>query len=118
MKGNMSLFKIKAQVLLLVLCCFSGLAHAQLLDSLSLDTTTAFTSLEEALKQPENVIKLSLRRKKLKVFPPEIFKFPNLQYLDLSKNDIEELPSEIGNLKNLQTLIMSKNELTTVPAEI
>jgi Leucine-rich repeat (LRR) protein len=111
-------FKLRGIVCILLLSCCVKSAQAQLLDSLSLDTTTAFTSLEEALKQPENVIKLSLRKKKLKVFPPEIFKFPNLQYLDLSKNDIEELPSEIGDLKNLQFLILSKNALTTVPSEI
>jgi leucine-rich repeat protein SHOC2 len=93
-------------------------AQVSLLDSLTLDTLTAFTSLKEALKDPDKVIKLELRKKKLKTFPKEIFQFKNLQYLDLSKNSITEIPAEIGGLKSLQMLIMSKNELETLPKEI
>src|SRR4051812_46486990 len=71
-------------------------AQVGLLDSIRLDTLSGFTSLEEALKHPEEVIKLELRKKKLKAFPPEIFQFTNLQYLDLSKNNITEIPAGIA----------------------
>jgi Leucine-rich repeat (LRR) protein len=94
-----------------VLFSSKTIAQTQLLDSLTLDTLTAYTSIEEALKHPEQVIKLELRKKKLKTFPSEIFKFTNLQYLDLSKNNIKEIPSEIGTLKNLQYFSISKNGL-------
>jgi Leucine-rich repeat (LRR) protein len=114
-------FKIKSYYLLFTLF-FSlscGLeAQTQLLDSLTLDTLTAYTSLSEAMKNPDKVIKLELRKKKLKKFPEEIFKFKNLQYLDLSKNSIKEIPAEIDSLKYLQILILSKNELETLPKEI
>lgn len=93
-------------------------AQIQLLDSLTLDTLTAFTSMDEAMKHPEQVIKLELRKKRLKKFPPDIFKFINLQYLDLSKNDIEELPAEIGQLKNLQYFAISRNGLQEFPYQI
>lgn len=93
-------------------------AQNQLLDSLTLDTLTAYTNLQEALKNPELVIKLELRKKKLKEFPMEILKFPNLQYLDLSKNDIKEIPAEIGQLKNLQYFAISKNGLESLPPQI
>lgn len=93
-------------------------AQNQLLDSLTLDTLTAFTSIPEALKHPEQVIKLELRKKRLKEFPPEIFQFPNLQYLDLSKNNISELPEEIGTLKNLQYFAISRNGLEELPHQI
>ena len=73
-------------ILLLVFCTSKLFSQTVLLDSLTLDTMRAYTSLEEALKNPEKVIKLELRRKKLKSFPMEILKFPNLQYLDLTKN--------------------------------
>ena len=69
-----------------------------LLDSLTLDTLTPITTLEEALKHPEQVVKLVLRKKKLKTFPAEILQFTNLQYLDLSKNNIRELPADISKL--------------------
>ena len=93
-------------------------AQTVLLDSLVLDTLTAFTSLQEALKNPELVIKLDLRRKKIKVFPTEILQFTNLQYLDLSKNSIDELPIEISQLKNLQYLAVSKNGLQELVPQI
>lgn len=89
-----------------------------LLDSLTLDTLTAYTSIEAAMKDPEKVIKLELRKKRLKSFPMELLKFPNLQYLDLSKNDIKDLPSEIGQLKNLQYFAISKNGLQDLPLQI
>ncbi len=89
-----------------------------LLDSITLDTLTPFTSIEEALKHPEQVIKLELRKNKLKTFPTEILKFTNLQYLDLSKNNIKEIPNEIEQLKNLQYFAISKNGLEELTPQI
>lgn len=105
-------------MILLVFISTGAFSQTVLLDSLTLDTLKGFTSLEEALKNPEKVIKLELRRKKLKSFPMEILKFPNLQYLDLTKNDIKELPAEIAQLKNLQYFSISKNGLEEFPPEI
>jgi Leucine-rich repeat (LRR) protein len=89
-----------------------------LLDSLSLDTARLYTDLSLALKNPEGVIRLSLRKQKLKEMPLEILQFKNLQYLDLSKNNIKELPPEIGNLKNLQYFSMTKSALEIFPPEL
>lgn len=94
------------------------LAQEGLLDSLTLDTLTAFTSLEEALKNPDQVIKLELRKKKLKTFPKEIFQFKNLQYLDLSKNYITEIPADIKALTSLQYLSVARNNIVELPNEI
>lgn len=93
-------------------------AQVPLLDSLALEQADEFTNLDSALKSPENVVKLVLRKNKLNEFPKEIFFFPNLQYLDLSKNKIKEIPQEIVKMKNLQKLIISKNNLTSIPHEI
>ncbi|MBL0330482.1 MAG: leucine-rich repeat domain-containing protein [Bacteroidetes bacterium] len=111
-------FLKKRLIVLLVFISTGAFSQTVLLDSLTLDTLKAFTSLEDALKNPEKVIKLELRRKKLKSFPMEILKFPNLQYLDLTKNDIKELPAEIAQLKNLQYFSISKNGLEEFPPEI
>jgi len=98
---------------------FSAPLSAQrLLDSLALDTMRGHTDLASALKDPDNVIKLVLRKQKLKAFPPEILQFRNLQYLDLGKNDIKELPDSIGALKDLQYLHLSRNEIEYLPKEI
>ncbi|HEY0031331.1 MAG TPA: leucine-rich repeat domain-containing protein [Bacteroidia bacterium] len=110
---------IKTAIILLFFFSFQKMnAQKVLLDSLTLDTLTAFTSLEDALKNPEKVIKLELRKNKLKTFPMEIFKFPNLQYLDLSKNYIKEIPEEIGQLKDLQYFAISKNSVQEFPTQI
>jgi Leucine-rich repeat (LRR) protein len=103
---------------ILLFFLFTGsyyLAQIPLLDSTTLVNSEEFTDLLEALKEPDKVIKLVLRRQKLKEFPKSIYKFKNLQYLDLSKNSIKELPDSITQLKNLQYLIVSKTGLETLP---
>lgn len=100
------------------LCTANFFAKAQLLDSLSLDTLTGHVSLQEALKEPEKVVKLVLRKQHLKTFPKEIFQFKNLQYLDLSKNSIREIPDSIGTLTQLQYFSCSKNGLMRISKEI
>ena len=106
-------------VILLFLSSAFGFAQQSiqipLLDSLKLATYQEYTDLAEALKEPDNVIKLTLRKKKFKEFPKELYKFKNLQYLDLSKNSIKELPDSITQFKNLQQLIVSKCGLETLP---
>ena len=83
-----------------------------------MDTTQIYTSLEQALKNPQKVYKLSLRKNKLKKLPPEIITLTNLRFLDLSKNKIVVIPAGIGELKNLQQLILSRNHIETLPKEI
>lgn len=100
------------------LCSFRSAAQTQLLDSASLYSMEAITDLQTALQKPDSVIKLVLRKKHFKQFPPEILTFKNLQYLDISKNSIPELPDSIGTLKNLQHLACSKTGLQRVPNSI
>ncbi|MCW3077443.1 MAG: hypothetical protein JWO32_2052 [Bacteroidetes bacterium] len=92
--------------------------QSQLLDSLSLAACHEYTNLDEALKNPESVVKLSLRKKKYKTFPSKLYVFTNLQYLDLSKNSIDELPDSITVFKSLQYLICSKDGLKRLPNNI
>ena len=77
-----------------------------------------FYDLEEANINPEKVYKLSLTWEKLEEFPQSIFKFINLQHLDLMDNKIKIIPPEISKLKNLQILFLSNNKLSTLPEEI
>jgi Leucine-rich repeat (LRR) protein len=107
----------------LTLCCLCILfqthfVQAQLLDSIALSKTEEYTNLDSALKHPEQVIKLVLKKQHLKSFPKEIARLKNLQYLDISKNTIEELPEEIGQLTQLQYFICSKTGLLRLPKEI
>lgn len=111
-------------IALLILC--SGRISAQqvaaptlpLYDSITLDTMIGYTDLETALQNPEKVVKLTLRKEKLDQFPAELWKFPNLQYLDLGKNNITEVPDSIDYFTNLQVLHLSKNKIEFLPREI
>lgn len=88
----------------------------QLLDSAALDSAREYTSLEEALKHPDQVYVLNLKRERLKEFPAEILQLKNLNVLDLSRNKLEELPSELGQLQYLQHIDIEKNRFETFPA--
>jgi leucine-rich repeat protein SHOC2 len=117
MKKNPVLFYKKIS-LALFFFCLTLVSRAQLLDSLSLDAATTYTNVQEALKEPDKVYKLVLRRQHLKSFPKDILKLTKLQYLDLSKNSISELPDSIYVLTDLQYFACSKTGLKSLPKEI
>jgi Leucine-rich repeat (LRR) protein len=77
-----------------------------------------FTSLEEALAAPKDSVYSLKLKDRLKEIPPEVFQFPNLQWLDLSKNRLREIPPEIGMLKKLKKLILERNKIEALPPEI
>ncbi|MDI1354614.1 MAG: leucine-rich repeat domain-containing protein [bacterium] len=93
-------------------------AQPALMDSVTLALYPTYFDLSEALQNPDEVIKLNLRKKKLKEFPKEVLLFKNLQYLDLSRNDIKTLPDSIVVLTQLQYLIVSRTGLETLPRNI
>ena len=94
------------------------LSKEQLLDSAALAAAPTYTNLQEALKEPGQVLKLVLRKQHLKSFPAEILKLKKLQYLDISKNSISELPDSISVLTDLQYFACSKTGLKSLPKEI
>ncbi|HEY4800293.1 MAG TPA: leucine-rich repeat domain-containing protein [Bacteroidia bacterium] len=101
--------------LLLATCCS---VSAQLIDTTALMAQPIFDNLTEALKNPSQVFRLSLRGKKLKKFPMEILQFKNLQELDLSKNKLDSIPGLIGTLPYLETLDLSNNKINYLPDSI
>ena len=77
-----------------------------------------YTSLSEALKEPEKVYRLALGGKQLTHLPSEIGKLTNLKVLHLWGNKLKELPSEIGKLTHLEDLVLNRNQLTELSPEI
>jgi Leucine-rich repeat (LRR) protein len=77
-----------------------------------------YESLEEALAAPKDSVFSLKLKSRLKTVPPEVFQFPNLQWLDLGSNRLKKIPPEIGMLKNLKKLILEKNKLEALPPEI
>ena len=124
MQFNLSAFYYTGHFLfryLLMACSFFLFyikAQGQVLDSTALAEAFTYSSLEEALKEPEKVYKLSLKKNHLESFPMEILQFKNIQFLDLSRNKIVEIPVEIKNLTLLQELNLSRNEIEEIPKEI
>lgn len=77
-----------------------------------------FTSIEEAMQNPEEVVNLNLSGQGLTAVPPEIAQFKNLTYLNLSQNDLTELPSFLFDLVELTTLYLSHNKIRVIPEEL
>jgi Leucine-rich repeat (LRR) protein len=77
-----------------------------------------FTSISQALMQPDSVFRLKLRRKGYKQIPPEVFNFKNLRELDLIGNKIERIPNEISSLPELEILRLGSNQIEVIGKEI
>ncbi len=74
-----------------------------------------YTSLQEALRQPEKVEILDLGGQKIGVLPPEIGKLINLRKLILYSNALRMLPPEIATLQKLEILDLYDNHLRDLP---
>ena len=68
------------------------------------DDAVTYYELDEALKEPEKVVKLDIAMQKLTMISADISKLVNLECLDLSFNRISGLPAEFALLKKLRYL--------------
>ena len=83
------------------------------------DDADTYYSMEDALKEPANVIKLDIAMLKLTSIDPNIAKLINLECLDLSFNRFSTLPPEIAQLKKLRVLNLAGTRfLAKLPAVI
>lgn len=74
-----------------------------------------YTSIEEALKDPEKVVRLNLSNQSLAELPKGLSKFKNLEYLSLRNDHLTTLSSEIGSLKKLKVLDLGGNDFSILP---
>jgi len=111
-------YLIKYYLFIVVLFWMNLPLNAQLLSKERLAAQKVYTSINDALVNPEKVYRLDLTKQKLKAVPMEVFKLYNLQELILAKNKLQELPPEIGTLTNLEKLNLEKNDLTVLPPAI
>ena len=104
---------------LCLLLCLGNWCYGQRLNKeLSENNYTVYTSIEQALKNPDEVKYLSLKKGKLRKIPSQIYMFKNLEVLDLSKNKLTEIHDSIGYLTNLVEISLANNQLTTLPVQI
>lgn len=77
-----------------------------------------YTNLKEALLEPDSVVRLSLRRKRYREFPKEVYLFKNLKELDLGSNRITSLPADLGSLSQLKILRLNRNRLDLIGKQL
>jgi leucine-rich repeat protein SHOC2 len=109
---------MKAFLTILIVLSTCQLSTAQITELSELEGLRQFTSMEEALAQPDSVYRLRVKAKG-GVIPTEVFNsFPNLLELDISRNRLKVIPTEIGQLKKLRRLLADRNKIATLPKEI
>lgn len=136
---------MKKQIIILInitLIVTSLLAQKQATLYTPDDNGKTYTSLAEALQEPEKVYRLKLTKLANRdSLPEELFqltelraltvkgcrlcvvnqnidKLTKLEILNLDKNKLLRLPESIGNLKNLKYLCISRNIIETLPNSI
>jgi Leucine-rich repeat (LRR) protein len=105
----------------LLLCVAIGYAshvQSQVLSTKDLDTARVFTNLDQALLNPDAVLRLDLSKQKLSSIPDDVFRLHNLQELILNKCRINELPNRFSGLPHLQRLECEHNEIDSIPPSI
>jgi Leucine-rich repeat (LRR) protein len=94
---------------------FSVICSLLLLPYFACSQQREFHSLEEALKTPDSVRILILKKKHLTHFPSDIYKLKNLEKLSLSRNSISQIPDSISVLIHLHYIDLSSNYIESLP---
>jgi Leucine-rich repeat (LRR) protein len=79
-------------------------------------TSKTYNSIEEALRNPENVFRLNLSDQKVLLTNEDWKKFTNLEYLNLKNDHLNEIPAGITSLKSLKIIDLSGNDFSELPA--
>lgn len=87
---------------------------AQFLSDAQLDTAYVYTSVEEAMKNPEDVFILRLKVKRGEI-PPQINDLPYLHILEMKRGKITSLPEDFKRLEYLISVDLTRNELESFP---
>lgn len=95
-----------------ILVLWSVITFGQsVMDESELALQETFTDLEDALKDPVEVIILDLSSQGLDEIPKSVSRFRNLQILILTDNQISEIPEYVSKLRKLQVLYIDSNNI-------
>lgn len=81
----------------------------------SFDKNKEFTTISEALKNPEKVYRLNLSNQDIKLANEDWSKFVNLEYIKLNNDHLIEIPSGITTIKSLKSIDLSGNDFKKLP---
>jgi len=109
-----SIIKINILIGALLLVSFFQVSAQTTTDSIVI--SKEYNNLEEALKNPNEVLRLNLSNQNFNTLPDSIWdKFKNLEYLSLKNDHLKEIPVGIGNLSKLKVLDLSNNDFKVLP---
>lgn len=86
--------------------------------------TFKFSSSNDTLKIPptlrflKNLKEVTIENCVLDSFPKDIFKIPNLSYLNLTNANVFYISKHFERMNNLEVLVLDGNKLTFLPVEI
>ncbi|SHE60535.1 leucine-rich repeat domain-containing protein [Chryseobacterium takakiae] len=107
---------MKTYILLFIFLCMSILSKGFSQNKTTAQDTETYTSIQEALRNPEKVKRLDLSNQKID-FPKGFWsKFKNLEYLSLKNEGLMFLPEGISELKSLKVLDVSGNDFKVLPS--
>ncbi|WP_298135900.1 leucine-rich repeat domain-containing protein [Flavobacterium sp.] len=102
--------KIFSTIALLIVLLNSSFAQ-------NIETEKEFTTLNDALKNPEKVFRLNLSNQDISISSEQWLRFVNLEYLKLKNDHLKEIPIAITKIKSLKTIDLSGNDFTNLPEE-
>lgn len=96
----------------------SDIAYLGKLKTLKISSTDDTLKLPVTLKYLKNLKELTIENCVLDSFPKEVFKIPNLTYLNITNAQVHYVTSHFERFKKLEVLVLDANQLSTLPYQI
>lgn len=96
----------------------SDIAYLSKLKTLKISSTNDTLKLPTTLKYLKNLKDVTIENCILDSFPKEVFKIPNLNYLNLTNTNIYYVTRHFERFVNLEVLVIDANQLQTLPFDI
>lgn len=96
----------------------SDIAYLSRLKTLKISSTNDTLKLPATLKYLKNLKDVTIENCILDSFPKEVFKIPNLYYLNLTNTNVFYITKHFERFINLEVLILDANQLQSLPFDI
>lgn len=96
----------------------TDIAYLNKLKTLKVSSTNDSLFLPTSLRYLKNLKDLTIENCILDSFPKEVFKIPNINYLNLTNTNIFRVSKHFERMPNLEVLILDANKLSSLPYQI